>query len=89
MRLLSLVANLVTDDTSSGDKSRLRGAGLLVEFLQHLQAPLGDEVVLFPPGVSRALVPLDGSLVLQFLDGIVVALTVRVEAAAASRLFQG
>jgi hypothetical protein len=72
-----------------GDKSRPRGAGLLAGFPQHLQAALGDEVVLVPPGVSCARGPLDGSLVLQFLYGIVVALTVRVEAAAASRLFQG
>jgi hypothetical protein len=84
-----LVASPVTGETSLGEKSRPRGAGHLVGFPQHLQAALGDEVVLVPSGVSRALVPLDGSLVLQLLYGIVVALTVRVEAAAASRLFQG
>jgi hypothetical protein len=77
MRPLSLVGSPVTGETSSGEKSRPRGAGHLVGFPQHLQAALGDEVVLVPPGVSRALVPLDGSLVLQILDGIVVALSVR------------
>ena len=84
-----LVASPVTGETSSGEESRLRGAGLLEGFPQHLQAAPGDEVVLVPPGVSRALVPLDCALVLQLLYGIVVALSVRVEAAAASRLFQG
>jgi hypothetical protein len=73
MRPLSIVASPVTGDTSSCDKSRLRGAGLLAGLPQHLQAPLGDDVALVPPGVTRTVVPLDGPLVLQFLDGIVVA----------------
>ena len=89
MRLLSLVGSPVTGETSSGEKSRAGQAGHLVQFPQRLQAALGDEVVFVPPGVSHALVPLDGALVLQFLYGIGVALTVRVEAATASRLFQG
>ena len=68
-----LVASPVTGDTSSDDKSRLRGAGLLEVFPQHLQAAPGNEVVLIPPGVSRTLVPLDCALVLQILDGVVLA----------------
>src|ERR687897_486217 len=84
-----LVASPVTGETSSGEKSRARGAGHLVGFAQHLQATLGDEVVLVPPGVSRALVPLDGSLVLQVLYGIVVALTVRADAGAFGRFQKG
>ena len=51
-----------------------------------IQAAPGDEVVLVPPGVSRARVPLDGALVLQFLYGVVVALTVRPDAGAFRRL---
>ena len=60
-----LVASPVTGDTSSGDKSRLQGAGLLAGCSQHPQAAPGNEVVLVPSGVSRTLVPLDGALVLQ------------------------
>src|SRR5215217_6800303 len=84
-----LVANPVTGDTSSGDKSRLRGAGPLEGCSQYLQAALGDEVVLIPPGVSRTLVPLDCALVLQILYGVVVALTVRSDTAAFSRIQKG
>jgi hypothetical protein len=62
---------------------------LLAGFPQHLEAPLGDDVVLVSPGVSRTRDPLDGALVLQFLDGIVVAEIVRVNAGASSRRFQG
>jgi hypothetical protein len=68
-----LVASPVRGETSSGEESRLRGAGLLEGFSQHLQAALGDEVVLILPGMSRTLVPLDRPLILQILDGVVVA----------------
>src|ERR671912_455945 len=84
-----LVASPVTGDTSSGEESRLRCAGLLEVCSQHLQAALGDEVVLIPPGVSRTLVPLDCALVLQILYGVVVALTVRSDAGAFSRFEKG
>ena len=43
-----LVASPLTGDISSGEESRLRGAGLLEGFPQHLQAALGNEVVLIP-----------------------------------------
>src|SRR5829696_7752385 len=89
MRPLSLVASPVTGDTSSGEKSRLRGAGLLEGCSHHLQATLGDEVVLIPPGVSRTLVPLDCALVLQILYSVVVALTVRPDTSAFSRIQKG
>ena len=46
--LFLLVGSPVTGETSLGEKSRARGAGLLVGFSQHLQAALGDEVVLVP-----------------------------------------
>src|SRR5215218_1651850 len=84
-----LVVSPVTGDTSSGEESRLRGAGLLAGFPQHLQAPPGDEVVFVTPGVSRALVPLDCALVLQILDGVVVALTVRSDTGAFCRFEKG
>ena len=58
-------------------------------FPQHLQAALGDEVVLVPPGVSCTRVPLDGALILQFLYGVVVALTVRPDTGAFRRLRKG
>jgi hypothetical protein len=80
-----LVASPVTGETSSGEKSRLRRAGLLEGFSQHLQATLSDDAVFVPPGVSGALVPLDGTLVLQIVYGIVVALTVRADAGAFCR----
>src|SRR3712207_6374731 len=54
-----------------------------------IQAALGDGVVLVLPCVSRTRGPLDGALVLQLLDGIVVADTVRPDARALSRRFQG
>ena len=54
-----------------------------------MQATLGDEVVLIPPGVSRTLVPLDCALVLQILYGVVVALTVRSDTSAFSRFEKG
>jgi hypothetical protein len=38
-----------------------------------IQAALGDDVVLVPSGVPRSLVPLDGALILQILNGVVVA----------------
>src|SRR5918994_4168429 len=83
------VASPVTGDTSSGEESRLRGAGLLAGFPQHLQAAPGDEVVFVPPGVSRTLVPLDCALVLQILYGVVVALTVRSDTGALRRFEKG
>ena len=52
-----------------------------------IQAGLGDAVVFVPPGVSRARGPLDSTLVLQVLDGIVVAEAVRIDAGALSRRF--
>src|SRR5215204_2092259 len=54
-----------------------------------IQAGLGDAVVLVPPSVSRARGPLDSTLVLQILDGIVVAEAVRIDAGALSRRLQG
>ncbi len=89
MRPPPSLASPVTGDTSLVDQSRLRGTGLLAGFAQHLQAALGDAVVLVPPSVSRTRVPLDGTLVLQLLDGIVVADTVRPDARASSRHVQG
>jgi hypothetical protein len=62
-----LVASPVTGETSSGEESRLRGAGLLEGCSHHLQAALGDEVVLVPSGVLRTLVPFYGTFVLQIL----------------------
>src|SRR5215213_6206399 len=62
-----LVASPVTGETSSGEDSRARRAGLLEGLPQHLHAAPRNEVVLVPPGVSSALVPFYGSLVLQIL----------------------
>src|SRR5215203_1160629 len=56
---------------------------------QVMQATLGDQVVLIPPGVSRTLVPLDCALVLQILYGVVVALTVRSDTGAFSSFQKG
>src|SRR5215217_8811832 len=56
---------------------------------QVMQATLGDEVVLIPPGVWRTLVPLDCALVLQIVYGVVVALTVRSDTGAFSRFEKG
>ena len=56
---------------------------------QVMQATLGDEVMLIPPGVSRTLVPLDCVLVLQIVYGVVVALTVRSDTGAFSRFEKG
>ena len=53
------------------------------------QATLGFDVVLVPSGVPRPLVPLDGALVLQILDGIVVVEAVGVDPGAASSSFTG
>ena len=85
--LLLLAPQQATPHRSS--KSRLRGAGLLEGCSQHLHAAPGDEVVLIPPGVSRTLVPLDCALVLQILYGLVVALTVRSDTGAFSRVQKG
>src|SRR5215208_3075206 len=84
-----LVLSPVTGETSSGEESRLRRAGLLEGCSQHLQAAPGNEVVLIPPGVSRTLVPLDCALVLQILYGVVVALTIRSDTSAFSRIQKG
>jgi hypothetical protein len=54
-----------------------------------VQAALSDDAVLVFPGVSRTHGPLDGALVLQLLDGLVVADTVRPDANALSRCLQG
>ena len=53
--------------------------------IRSIQAEPGDKVVLVPPGVSRARVPLDSTLVLQILYGVVVALTVRPDTGAFRR----
>jgi len=45
--------------------------------------------VFVPPGVSGTLVPLDSALVLQVLDGVVVALTVRSDTGAFCRVQKG
>jgi hypothetical protein len=55
---------------------------------QIIQAALGDDVFLATPGVSRTRVPLDGALVLQILNDIVVADTARSDAGALSCFFQ-
>jgi hypothetical protein len=56
---------------------------------QVIQATLGDEVVLVPPGVSRTLVPFYGTLVFQIVYDIVVALSVRPDTGAFSRIQKG
>src|SRR5919112_195940 len=84
-----LVASPVTGDTSSGEESRLRRAGLLEGCSHHLQAASGNDVVFVPSGISRTLVPLDCALVLQILYGVVVALTVRSDTGAFCRFQKG
>src|SRR5215217_1582317 len=49
---------------------------------QFIQAALGNEVMLIPPGASRTRVPFYGTFVFQIVYGIVVALTVRPDAGA-------
>ena len=66
----------------SSDRSYLALAAVV-------QAAPGDDVVLGPPSVPRALVPLYGALVLQLPDGIVVARTARIYADALRRRWQG
>jgi hypothetical protein len=59
MRLFSLVSSPGTVGTSSGEKSRPRGSGHLVEFPQHLQAALGDEDYVTASPTSRLLLGSD------------------------------
>ena len=54
-----LVASPVTGDTSSGEESRLRGAGPLEGRSQHLQAAPGDEDYITASPTSRLLLGSD------------------------------
>ena len=57
------------------------GSGRLLAFPQHREAALGYEVLRVADVVARALVPLDGPLVLlQHLDGRAVAAAARPDA---------
>src|SRR5918995_2500932 len=78
--LLSLILEqprLTLSDSSSPSPTRI------------IQASPGDEVVFVPPGVSRTGVPCDGTVVLQILYGVVVALTVRPDTGAFCRFQKG
>jgi hypothetical protein len=58
-----LVASPVTGDTSSGEESRLRGAGLLEGCSHHLQAVPGNEGYITASPTSRVLLGSDELLI--------------------------